>query len=875
MPDSIRGQILKLVLSPAYRPLKPRQLANAVDAGDDENYPAFKAATNALLREGLIALGTQNLILPPRPTAPAKGKAAKPAKAARPEKAPHAAARPAAGRAVGKAHAKPEARADIKADIRAVAAADDKPAAKPARTDEITGTYRQNKKGFGFVMPLVAGSSEDVFIPEGQNGPAAITGDVVVARITNRQVRDGQMKLSGRIAEVVERKNKRFVGTLTKKGTDWLVLPDGNTYAEPIYTPDAATKYIKPGTKVVVEITEFPTRDEAAMGVITETLGNEGDKDVDLRSIMVQFNLPGPFPDEVKDQASAALEKFKREIAAWGASKPDSDLSRRYDMTGELVCTIDPDDAKDYDDAISLQQLDSGEWELGVHIADVSHFVPEGSPLDVEARERGNSTYFPGHVIPMLPEVLSNGICSLQEGVPRLCKSAFIVIGDDARPVRTRFSNTIIKSRKRLRYREAQAIIDAAGDENAVVPHPEGDRKVGDYEPEIVRLLADMDALSRRIQKRRHAAGQLVLNLPAMELVLSEEGKVVDAIPEDQSFTHTLIEMFMVEANEAVARLLDALDLPFLRRTHPEPESKSSDRLKHFLASAGHGVSGEIDRHVLQALLAKVKGKPEGFAVNLAVLRSLSRAEYSPKQIGHYALASTHYGHFTSPIRRYADLTVHRLLDGFFAAIDADFSNGPLPKPKGKIKIENVITFDEALQVGKNLSYTERRSEEAERELRQVKILELMQTHIGEEFVGVVTGVTSFGIFIQLQQYLIEGLIRYPELLNDFWEVDEKAGSIRGRKTGQRIRIGDVAKVRIVRVELPRRELELAVLEVLTRGTGEGAGEAKSQAKVAAKAKPGHPVADARAPKGKPRFTEGATKRSQRSKSRDRGKSAR
>jgi ribonuclease R len=861
MSDSIRGQILKLVLSPSYRPLKPRQLAIAVDAADDENYPAFKQATNALLREERIALGKQNLILPPRPVEQPKPK--------------------------GKAHGKAAKKAP--AEKAVAAATPEKPAGKPLPPNELIGTYRQNKKGFGFVMPLVAGSSEDVFIPEGQNEAAAITGDTVKAKITQRQMRDGQMKLSGRISEIVERKNKRFVGTLTKKGTDWLVLPDGNTYAEPIYTPDAATKYIKPGTKVVVEITEFPTRDEAAMGVITQTLGNEGDKDVDLRSVIVQFNLPGEFPDEVKDQASAALEQFKQEIKAWssdskttkahgsavGASSP-SDLARRLDLSNELVCTIDPDDAKDYDDAISLKQLDTGEWELGVHIADVSHFVPEGSALDVEAKARGNSTYFPGHVIPMLPEVLSNGICSLQEGVPRLCKSAFIVIGDDARPARTRFSNTIIRSAKRLRYREAQAIIDAAGDENAVVPHPEGDRRVGDYEPEVVRLLADMDALARRIQKRRHAAGQLVLNLPTMELVLDAEGKVIDAVPEDESFTHTLIEMFMVEANEAVARLLDALDLPFLRRTHPEPEAKSSTRLKLFLTSAGHAISGEVDRHVLQALLAKVKGKPEGFAVNLAVLRSLSRAEYSPKQVGHYALASTHYGHFTSPIRRYADLTVHRLLDTFFAAIDADFSNGPLPKPKGKVKLEGVISFDEAVQVGRDLSFTERRSEEAERELRQVKILELMQTHIGEEFTGVVVSVTNFGIFIQLQQYLIEGLIRYPELLNDFWEVDEKGGSIRGRKSGQRIRIGDVAKVKIVRVDLPRRELNLSVMEVLTRGTGQGAGEEKASVKAKGK-KPGHPVAEAERPaaRDKPRHTTGATRGNQRSKTRDRKKSTR
>ena len=717
--------------------------------------------------------------------------------------------------------------------------------------DEIIGTFRQNKKGFGFVIPLDPTAHEDLYIGERDNAKGAITGDVVKAKVINRSQRDGKVMVSGRIIEVVERKNKRFVGSLQRKDGQWFVLPDGNTYTEPIYTPDAATKYIKPGTKVVVEITEFATRDEAAMGVISDTLGGAGEKDVDLRSVIVQFGLPGEFPDEVKDQASAALAEFKA----------TTDFGNRYDMRDTIVCTIDPDDAKDYDDAISLQKLDDGNWELGVHIADVSHFVPVDSPLDVEAKARGNSTYFPGYVIPMLPEVLSNGICSLQEGVPRLCKSAFIVYSDAAQPVRSRFANTIIHSRKRLRYREAQDLIDGRDE----IFHPDGNRKRSDYEPEVISLLNDMNALSRRIQKRRHAAGQLVLNLPKMSLVLNDEGKVTDAVPEDESFTHTLIEMFMVEANEAVARLLDVLDVPFLRRTHPDPDPKASERLSHFVGAIGHPMPKEIDRHALQALLGKVKGRPEAFAVNLAVLRSLTRAEYSPKKIGHFALASTHYGHFTSPIRRYADLTIHRLLDSYFDSIAVNFREGPPPRLRPKERMDNVPTMAEATAIGKHISYTERRSEDAERELRQVKILELMQNHIGEQFMGVVTGVTNFGIFIQLQQYLVEGLIRYPQLLNDRWDVDEKTGTIKGQRTGQKIRIGDVAKVTIARVDLPRRELDLSVDEILTRGT--------TDAPVKKGKHPNTPAEQEHLAKGKPRYTEGQTKRNQRSKQRDRKKS--
>jgi ribonuclease R len=804
MPNPIEGKILEQVRSETYRPLKPRQLAKTIAAADDDNYPHFRQALKSLMDEGRVALGTQGTVVMPTER---RGKA-----------------------------------------------------------DEIVGTYRHNRKGFGFVIPTVAGSHEDLFIPEGNNPPGAITGDVVRAKVLSRGQRDGKSIANGKIVEVLERKNKRFVGSLQRAGQQWFVLPDGNTYTEPIYTPDAANKYIKPGTKVVVEITEFPTKDEAAMGVITDVLGKEGEKDVDLKTVVVQFNLPGEFPQEVKDQASAAVSNFKLDDA----------MPRRYNaMTDQIVCTIDPDDAKDYDDAISLTQLDDGLWELGVHIADVSYFVQEASALDVEAKERGNSTYFPGYVIPMLPEILSNGICSLQEGVPRLCKSAFITFDKDAKPVSTRFSNTVIKSAKRLRYREAQAILDGAHE----IPHPDGPKTILDYDNEVVTLLHDMDDLAKRIQKRRRAAGQLSLELPKMELVLDENGKVKDAVPEDDSFTHTLIEMFMVEANEAVARLLDAIDAPFLRRTHPEPDTKASDRLRLFVGAAGHKIPDEFDRHAIQALLNKVKGKPEAFAINLAVLRSFTRAEYSPKPVGHFALASQHYCHFTSPIRRYADLTIHRLLDAYFEAVDADHSHGPAPRLKGRPRMENIPTFDDLMLLGRHISYTERRSEDAERELRQVKLLELMQNHIGEHFMGVVTGVTNFGIFIQIQQYMVEGLIRYTSLLDDWWDVDEKAGMIRGQRTGMRIRIGDVAKVAIVRVDVPRREMDLSVVELVGRGKAKHAGETgaptgprgggkpKRGAPASPRAeRPAHPIA---------RKTEGTTKRNQRSKQRDRKKGRR
>ena len=601
MSKQLQNQILQHLKSETYRPQKRRSLAKELNLFSEEQYADFKQALSDLMHEGRVVHGAGGTVVLP---------------------------------------------------------------GSHARSDEITGTYRQNKRGFGFVVPTDTTSHEDLYIAKEDNS-GAITGDVVRAKITQRGFRDGKPMLSGRITEIVTRKNKRFAGSLGKISGQWVVFPDGNIIVEPILTPDAASRHIKPGTKVVVELTSYPgestgvpasagmssTSSSWAQGVITEILGQAGEKDVDLKAIIIQHNLPGPFPEAVRDEARHAVDSFD----------PHTERGVRLNLSDQIVCTIDPDDAKDYDDAISLRQVENGYWELGVHIADVSHFVGEGTAMDEEARERGNSTYFPGYVIPMLPEILSNGVCSLQEAVPRLCKSAFITLDDDGRPVRTKFANTIITSAKRLRYREAQAIIDGA----KTIPHPDGDKSIADYPQPVVQLLQDMNSLAKRIQKRRLHDGQLVLDLPQIDLVLDEEGKIVDATPEDNSFTHTLIEMFMVEANEAVARMLTSLNIPHLRRIHPEPELRDAERLRNFTAASGHRLPPNMDRKALQALLASVKGTPEGFAINLAVLKSLTRAEYSPELIGHFALASEAYGHFTSPIRRYADLTIHRLLDAY------------------------------------------------------------------------------------------------------------------------------------------------------------------------------------------------------------------
>jgi ribonuclease R len=734
MSEELGNKILEHMKSDEYRPIKPRKLARDLQLTEEEQYHAFRDALRELMHAGRVVLGSGGSLMLPSQPLPATG---------------------------------------------------------------IVGTYRHNPRGFGFVSPTDPTSHEDLYIPEGENG-GAITGDIVRATITNKHQRDGKMMYRGRIEEIVSRSQKRFVGTLTRHHAKWQVLPDGNTLTAPILTPDAAARHLKQGTQVVVEITEYPKPGLLAQGVITEILGLRGEKDVDLKSVIVQFNLPEKFPEEALNEARQAIDTFNS----------SQEWAGRLDLSSETICTIDPDDAKDYDDAISLKKLPDGRWELGVHIADVSHFVPPESALDVEAKLRGNSCYFPGYVIPMLPEVLSNGVCSLQEGVPRLCKSVFITLDEDANPVATRFANTVIRSANRLRYREAQAILDGA----ETIPHPEGARKRESYKTEVIQLLDRMSDLAKRIQKRRAKAGQLVLELPEVELVLDDEGRVSGATPEDESFTHTLIEMFMVEANEAVARLLDSLDVPFLRRVHPEPEMDDSTRLRQFVEAAGYKLPKILDRNALQALLASVRGKPESFAVNLAVLKSLTRAEYSPRVIGHYALASEHYCHYTSPIRRYADLTIHRLLDQYIKLQDQ--AGG-----KKKVQMGDVPSEDDLIELGKHLSFTERRADDAERELRQVKLLALLEHQVGHDFPGVITGIANFGIFVQLRTWLIDGLIRYEDLMDDWWDVDEARGMIRGQRTGRRIGIGDTATVRIVRVDPPRRQLDLAIVELKGRGT--------------------------------------------------------
>ena len=443
---------------------------------------------------------------------------------------------------------------------------------------------------------------------------------------------------------------------------------------------------------------------------------------------------------------------------------------------------------KDFDDAISLCKNKDGNWELGVHIADVSTFIPMDSALDLEAKGRGNSIYLPGKVIPMLPEILSNGICSLQPGQKRFAKSAYITYDDEGNILGRTFANSVICSSARLTYEQADAIL-------------KGDTEK--FGHDVVTLIKNMDKLARAIEKRRFKNGMLHLDLPETELVFDEDGNVVDAHPADDCYPHTIIEMFMVEANDAVASLFDRFKVPFMRRIHPDPEPAKAKEMGRFVKICGFKLPRKMDRFAMQDILAAAKGTSYSYAINTQILRSLQRAEYSPMHIGHFALASTHYCHFTSPIRRYADLMVHRLLQCHIT--------GKL----SKIGLEEVIPETQLSEIGTNITFTEQQAAEAERELKTVLLLEMLSSRIGDELNCVVSGLTSFGVFVQCVKFGVEGLIEFEDLGVDYWKYDERSQAVVGQDSGKTVHLGDEMTVRIISVNIPSRQLSLAPAEPL------------------------------------------------------------
>jgi len=725
----MREKILAHLRSHHYRPLRLRRLAHFFDVAE-EDYAEFRSLVKNLIREGEVAVGARGKLVPPERPAPPK----RPAPTERPAPAERAA-----------------------------------PPKRP-RERTVQGRFSLSARGFGFVEPDSPDGptrGEDVYVGPG-DAAGAVTNDTVLAQVTRKTPRG----YAGKVVEILQRGQTRFVGTYLVADGRPIVRPDGGILLQDFPVPDASSAGARPKDKVVFEVLKYALPGEPGEAVIVEVLGRRGDPGVDTLTVIRQFDLADEFSGGALAEARRAAERIDEEA-----------LRGRRDLTGQTVITIDPEDARDYDDAISLLENRDGTVTLGVHIADVSHFVQEGSPLDAEARERGTSVYLPTTVIPMLPETLSNGACSLQEGRTRLTKSAFITFNREAEPVRAEFANSFIRSAKRLTYQQAQAALEGKPDGLA---------------PEVVDLLRAMDGLARSLLERRRRDGYLELDLPQVDLEFDDEGRVVAAHPEDASFTHRIIEMFMVEANEAVARELAHRGIPFIRRIHPDPDAEAAEELKHFARSVGQELHDPSDRKELQGLLNRVRGRPEAYGIHLAVLKSLRRAEYSTKPEGHFALASDAYCHFTSPIRRYPDLVVHRALDRVL---------------RGEAKQKGGDAGADLAALAVHSSQTERRAEAAERELTKIKLLEFLEAKVGEVYSGVITGVQAFGLFVEIPNLLIDGLVHISSLKDDQYAFDRKRWALVGRRKGRVLRVGSCLEIRIVRVDIPRRQLDLEPVE--------------------------------------------------------------
>jgi ribonuclease R len=640
----------------------------------------------------------------------------------------------------------------------------------------VTGIFRRTGSGFGFVRPhAIDGHAGPEILIREANALDASTGDEVLVRITRKPSRP-DLGPVGEILRVLERATRQFVGTYFERDGQGLVRVDGTVFRHSVYVGDPGAKGAKPDDKVVLEMIRFPTPEDRGEGVLTEILGPRGKPGVDTLSIIREFELPDRFPQDVLDEARVAAAAFD-----------EQDLDGREDFTSDIIITVDPAEARDFDDAISLTQDSRGKhWQLGVHIADVAHFAPPGSAVDREARQRGTSVYLPQRVLPMFPEVISNSLASLQQGRVRYVKSALMDFTPAGQRTETRFANAAIRVRKRFTYEQVSAILQAHAAEPA-----NGLRAAGlKVDPEVLALLLKMRDLAMVLRRRRLRRGALELNMPEAELEFDEQGRVTGAHFVKHDVSHQIIEEFMLAANEAVAEHLARFGVPFLRRIHPAPEPTKLEAFAEFARSLGYKIERHVDRFALQRVLEKSADRPDAYAVHYALLRSLKQAAYSPEEEGHYALASATYCHFTSPIRRYPDLTVHRLL-------------GQLLRT-GRAGSDET----ELAALGEHCSKMERRAEIAERELIKIKLLTYLSERLGLELEVIITGVADYGFFASAEELPVDGLVHISTMTDDYYYFDEASHSLIGRRSKRRHRLGDKVKVTVVRVDLQRRQLD-------------------------------------------------------------------
>ena len=652
----------------------------------------------------------------------------------------------------------------------------------PDRMQLVTGRVIVNPRGFGFVTPdqTVVGLDGDLYIA-GANLNQAMHGDRVVARV-ERQRSEGRAE--GRIVRILERATDQLVGRLeTDESGLAFVVPFDRRLVMDVHIPKGGSGDAESGQLVVVALTRFPTPTRGPVGRVTEVLGNLDTPGVDTELIIRKFGIS----DEHPGAAIAEAQKL-------GSQVRPRDIKGRQDFRARQTVTIDGETARDFDDAITLEKLPNGHFWLGVHIADVSHYVPEGSALDVAAYERATSVYFPDRAVHMFPEALSTGLCSLNPDVDRLVQSCLMEIDARGKVCRYEVRDGVIHSDARMTYTDVNAIL--------VDRDPETCAR---YES-LVPMFELMNELFEALNARRRRRGSIDFDLPAAEFLMDDEGRVEAIVAAERNQAHRIIEECMLIANETVAGHLEEQGTPSLYRVHESPNPLKVDEFEDFTASLGYSLGapseGVTPRH-FQRLLQRLRGKPEERPVAFLMLRTMQQARYDIRNRGHFGLAAPSYTHFTSPIRRYPDLVVHRSLRQTQAGARGDPSraahSGALP------------------EVARHTSEMERRAEDAEREVVQWKKVRFMVDKVGDEFTGYVTGVTAFGLFIELVEHFVEGLVHISSMADDYYRFFERQHELRGENSRKVYRLGDVVKVQLVRVDREHRKLELALVEVLVR----------------------------------------------------------
>ncbi|NMA86509.1 MAG: ribonuclease R [Tissierellia bacterium] len=636
----------------------------------------------------------------------------------------------------------------------------------------VVGTVDANEKGFGFLVPEDK-TREDIYIPiEDMNG--AFHGDRVVVRLKTSALPG--LRDEGEIIRIIERVNETLVGTFESSKNFGFVVPDNTKIPYDIFIPKADINGAKTNQKVVVKITEWPEKRRNPEGEIIEILGYVGEKGTDILSIIKQYKLPEEFPRKVLNQAGNLEEIVSQE-----------EIEKREDLRHLNTFTIDGPDAKDLDDAVSIEILDNGNYNLGVHIADVSHYVRERSPLDKEAYKRGNSVYLIDRVIPMLPKELSNGICSLNPNENRLTLSVFMEIDEYGEVVDHRIVESVINSKARLIYDDVSDLLENEDKETET-------KLKGQVED-----LKIMGELSKLLYEKRQRRGSIDFEFPETRIILDGEGNPIDIEKEDRRIANKMIEEFMLVTNETIAEEMYWGDLPFIYRIHEKPDMERIEEFNKFIHNFGYNLKGsqEIHPKELQSLAQEVKGKKEEVLINTLLLRSLKKARYSEENEIHFGLASKYYCHFTAPIRRYPDLEIHRIIKAYI--------NGKLNS------LEKERLYVQLPKIADHTSITERTAEEAEREVEDLKKAEYMSKRIGEEYKGMVSSLTHFGMFIQLDN-TIEGLVHFSNMVDDYYHFNEENYYIIGEHTKKIYRLGDTVDIRVINADLVRRNIDFMLI---------------------------------------------------------------